>query len=71
LFSSQLSPAPPQQLSLFGTAKVEKLFRTAKTFLKKFLVSNLFMISALTLIKKVTTKIGQLFYKKQIGLLSL
>ncbi|CDN73651.1 hypothetical protein E27107_400016 [Elizabethkingia anophelis] len=39
--------------------------------MKKFLVSNLFMISALTLIKKVTTKIGQLFYKKQIGLLSL
>ncbi|EGT4348482.1 hypothetical protein A2T64_16095, partial [Elizabethkingia anophelis] len=61
----------PQQLSLFGIAKVEKLFRTAKTFLKKFLVSNLFMISALTLIKNVTTKIGQLFYKKQIGLLSL
>ncbi len=29
------------------------------------------MISALTLIKKVTTKIGQLLYKKQIELIGL
>ncbi|HIC8646233.1 TPA: hypothetical protein ACW7X5_003510, partial [Elizabethkingia meningoseptica] len=56
----------PQQLSLFGIAKVGKFFIYAKLFCCFFENIFLLMIPALTLIKKVTTKIGQVSLKKQI-----